>query len=183
LISIVKYHEDPKQIARRHIHMADKPGRQLGNPNALNPWGRMLSQWGYTYDPTTVTDTITGNVITTIINENNSTNPSTEKDIVEKHFSYGKQLGRISDALNVLISLAVLQRDPSKLQQDERHALDDFLEMYKRIVEVKGEHVSPSETHLNILFKDIQELKGPDPETYRSLIEKMRDFAEKELRD
>lgn len=163
--------------------MADKRNRQLGDPNTLNPWGRMLSQWGYTYDPTTVTDTITGNVITTIINEDNSTNPSTEKDIVENHFSYGRQLGRIGDALNVLISLAVLQRDPSELQQDERHALEDFVEMYKRIVEVKGGHVSPSETQLELLFRDIQDLKGPDPETYRSLIEMMRDFAEKELRD
>lgn len=163
--------------------MVDKRDRQPANPNILNPWGRMLSQWGYTYDPTTVTDTITGNVITTIINEENSTNPSKEKDIVEKHYSYGKQLGRIGDALNVLISLTLLQRDPSNLQQDERHALEDFLEMHKRIAEIKGEHMSASETYLDLLFRDIQDLKGSDPETYRSLVEKMRDFAEKELRD
>jgi len=163
--------------------MVDKSTRQLENLNAFNPWSRMLSLWGYTYDPNTVTDTITGNVITTIINEDNSTNPSKEKDIVENHYSYGKQLGRIGDALNVLISLVVLQRDPAELQQDERHALEDFVEMHKNIVEVKGEHASLNETQLDFLFKDIKDLKGTDPETYRYLIEKMRDFAEKELRD
>jgi hypothetical protein len=161
--------------------MVGKRGGQPVDWNTLNPWGRMLSQWGYTYDPTTVTDTITGNVITTIINEDNSTNPSKERDIVEKHYSYGKQLGRIGDALDVLISLALSRREPSELQQDERHALEDFLKMHKRIDEVKGGHEPPSETQLDLLFGDIQDLKGRDPETYRSLIEKMRDFADKEL--
>ena len=163
--------------------MVGKRDEQPGDSYALNPWGRMLSQWGYTYDPTTVTDTITGNVITTIINEDNSTNPSKERDIVEKHYSYGKQLGRIGDALDVLISLALSRRDPSELQQDERHALQDFLGMHERIDEIKGRHSSPSETYLDLLFRDIRDLKRRDPETYRSLIEKIRDFAEKELRD
>jgi hypothetical protein len=161
--------------------MAGKRDGQRGDLNTLNPWGRMLSQWGYTYDPTTVTDTITGNVITTIINEDNSANPSKERDIVEKHFSYGKQLGRIGDALDVLISLALSRRDPSELLQDERHALEDFLGMHKRIDEIKGGHASPSEAYLDLLFGDIRDLKGRDPGTYRRLIEKMHDFAEKEL--
>lgn len=162
--------------------VAKRDGQQV-DWSPLNPWGRMLSQWGYTYDPTTVTNTITGNVITTIINEENSTNPSKERDIVEKHYSYGKQLGRIGDALAVLISLALAQREPSELQQDERHALQDFLGMHKKIDEIKGEVASPSEAYLDLLFGDIQDLKKLDPGTYRSLIEKMRDFAEKELGD
>lgn len=163
--------------------MVGKRDGQPGDLNPLNPWGRMLSQWGYTYDPTTVTDTITGNVITTIINEENSTNPSKERGIVEKHYSYGKQLGRIGDALDALISLTLSRRDPSELQQDERHALQDFLGMHMRIDEIKGGDASPSEAYLDLLFGDIRDLKKRDPETYRSLIEKMRDFAEKELGD
>ena len=162
--------------------MVDKRDGQPRNLDTLNPWGRMLSQWGYTYDPTTVTDTITGNVITTIINEDNSTNPSKERDIVERHYSYGKQLGRIGDALDVLISLALSRRDPSELRRDERHALEDFLKMHKKIDEIKGGEASPSEAYLDLLFGDIRDLKGRDPETYRSLIEKMHDFAEKEIR-
>lgn len=83
----------------------------------------------------------------------------------------------------MLSSLALSRRDLSELQQDERHALQDFLGMHKRIDEIKGGDASPSETYLDLLFGDIRDLKKRDPETYRSLIEKMRDFAEKELGD
>jgi hypothetical protein len=63
------------------------------------------------------------------INSNNSTSPQTEVAVVEKH-SYGRQLGRISEALRVLI-----------LEQHRKGPADgpigQFLAMLKEIDQVK----------------------------------------------
>src|SRR3954454_15155118 len=61
------------------------------------------------------------------INSNNSTAPQTEVEVVAKH-SYGRQLGRISDALEVLLE----ERDGP---DDKR--LSDFLTMKHEIDQVK----------------------------------------------
>jgi hypothetical protein len=67
----------------------------------------------------------------TVINEQQTGNAEQERNIVTGVASYGKQLGRINDALSVLISLVVLQRDPSKLHADERQALQDFSILFR----------------------------------------------------
>jgi hypothetical protein len=59
------------------------------------------------------------------INSNNSSSPQTEVDVVAKH-SYGRQLGRIADALDLLIG----ERD-GEAPQDKR--LVEFLTMKDEI--------------------------------------------------
>ena len=110
-------------------------------------------------------------------------NPRQEKEIIEGVASYGKQLGRISDALNVLIPLVISQVDRANLKQDERRALEDFSAMYREIATFKGKHTPPDEAQLDLLFEDIGELKGRDDETYQKLLMRLRDFAETKLRD
>ena len=65
------------------------------------------------------------------INSTNSTSPQTEADVVSKH-SYGRQLGRISDALALLI-----EESHGKAPKDEQ--LSDFLGMKREIDDVKRE--------------------------------------------
>jgi hypothetical protein len=63
------------------------------------------------------------------INGNNSTSPETEVEVLAKH-SYGRQLGRISDALEVLI-----EERHGKTPKDKRFT--DFLSMKHEIDKVK----------------------------------------------
>jgi hypothetical protein len=109
--------------------------------------------------------------------EMNSKNPSLEEDIVRKTASYGKQLGRINDALSVLISLVILQRDLANLQPDERRSLQDFSELFRKIAEQKGEHVAPTEADLDLFLHEIKSLEVKDPPTYKRMMMKLREYA------
>lgn len=167
------------------------PDNPVGNSDfvptgsdAVNQWIRMFwGPWLQQYMKTiTDTETETGQVglFNIMIDGMNSKNPTQERKIVTGVASYGRQLGRISDALNVLIPLVVSRMEASDLKQDERRALEAFTQMYEEIAKIKGEHVPPNETQLDLLFGEIRDLKGRDDETYRNLVEKLREFAETE---
>jgi len=92
------------------------------------------------------------------INSNNSTSPQTELDVLAKH-SYGRQLGRISDALEALV-VAQQGNKPS----DPRYA--DFLKMKRDIDQVKeGAAVARVEQ----IRKDLELLRTKDPAEYERL--------------
>ena len=146
----------------------------------INAWIRMWSPlWAFAPQTDTETTTVTGdhNVITVMTEEMNANNPSLEEDIVKNIASYGKQLGRINDALSVLISLVVLQRDPSKLQPDERQALQNFSELFREIAKKKGEHVAPTEADFDLFLHEVQSLEVKDRPTYERMMMKLREFA------
>jgi len=152
--------------------------------DAVNQWIRMFwGPWLEQYTKTiTDTETETGQVglFNIMIDGMNSKNPIQERKIVTGVASYGRQLGRISDALNVLIPLVVSRMGASDLKQDEQRALEAFTQMFKEIAKIKGEHVAPDETQLELLFGEIRDLKGRDDKTYRHLLEMLREFAETE---
>jgi len=171
----------------------DLTGRSVAPSNSLdrNPLSHTLNLWTNMWGPLsrfapstdTDTTTLTGNIINMVVGKMRSKNPRQEQEIIEGVASYGKQLGRISGALNVLIPLVLSQMDRANLKQDERRALEDFSAMYKEISRFKGKHTPPDEAKLDLLFEDIGELKGRDDETYQNLLMKLRDFAETKLRD
>jgi hypothetical protein len=90
------------------------------------------------------------------INSNNSTAPQTEVEVVAKH-SYGRQLGRISDALEVLLE----ERDGP---EDKR--LSDFLTMKLEIDKVKQDAAA---ARIQQIVKDLELLKGQDEAQYARL--------------
>jgi hypothetical protein len=92
------------------------------------------------------------------INSNNSTAPDTEVDVVAK-YSYGRQLGRISDALEFLI--------------EERHGktpkgkqFSDFLTMKHEIDKVKQDAAA---SRLERVANDLLLLKAKDDVRYARL--------------
>src|SRR5712672_3424246 len=92
------------------------------------------------------------------INSSNSTAPQTEADVVAKH-SYGRQIGRMADALELLLN--------------ERHGPDDkrvsdFLTMKQEIDKVKRDAVA---TRVERLVKDLELLKSRDDPQYEHLRE------------
>jgi hypothetical protein len=89
------------------------------------------------------------------INSNNSSSPQTEVNVVAKH-SYGRQLGRIADALEVLI-----RERHDEAPQDKQ--LIDFMAMKHEIDEVKRD---AAVSRLEQLTKDLALLKVQDRPEY-----------------
>ena len=68
------------------------------------------------------------------INYGATQNPKLEETVVSGVASYGKQLGRVEDALLVLMKYANL---PEDLPEDEQRAIDDLNAMLIEIADVK----------------------------------------------
>ena len=75
------------------------------------------------------------------INVGTSSNPAIETDALSDVASYGKQLGRIGDALIVL--LRHLPHE-DKLPDDEKKAIGDLKSMLHEIANVKERHGAKS---------------------------------------
>lgn len=97
------------------------------------------------------------------INSNNSTAPETEVDIVAKH-SYGRQIGRISDALRELI----LEAHP---KPPETGALGEFMTMWDEIEKVK---LDGAAERLGRIASDLALLKDKDHAEYLQLRDALR---------
>lgn len=92
------------------------------------------------------------------INSNNSSAPQTEAEVVQQH-SYGRQLGRIADALAVLLAAA-----PARVRDDESVA--EFVEMKEDIDRVKRDAAG---ARVRRLSADLDLLKKTDPDEFKRL--------------
>ena len=102
------------------------------------------------------------------INSNNSSSPQTEVDVLAKH-SYGRQLGRVADALEALIV-----EQHGKAPGDERFA--DFLQMKLEIDQVKE---AGAAARIERFKKDLELLKLKNLPEY----ERLRDELRRVLKD
>lgn len=96
------------------------------------------------------------------VNAFNSSAPQTEADVLSKH-SYGRQLGRISDALEILVQA----RDPKAA--DER--FDDFRAMKAEIDEIKAGN---AKARVERLLSDLDLLKVLDPAAHARLRDELK---------
>jgi hypothetical protein len=135
----------------------------LWSPQAWNP--------GLSAAPQSLTQPIlpgwaVGNVIT--VTENNSSSPETERKIVAQE-SYGRQLGRLMDAVAVLI-----QERPEDLPKHT--AFDDLLELSHSINAIKKRCAA---SRLKRVEADLSELKVERPDDYRRIASDMAREVEK----
>ena len=98
------------------------------------------------------------------VTNNNSTAPGTEADVVAMH-SYGRQLGRISDALALLI-----EAQPASAQKAK--AYSDFLSMKDEVDKIKKEAAA---RRLAQIPEDLALLKENDEAEYERLRKTLRD--------
>src|SRR4030095_847812 len=89
------------------------------------------------------------------VNSNNSTAPQTEADVVARH-RYGRQLGRLSDAVEKLV---VDAHGPNPQQP----AFAEFLRMKREIDEVKEKAAA---RRVAQFVKDLRVLKEADAEEF-----------------
>ena len=98
-----------------------------------------------------------GNVIT--VTENNSRSPQTEQAIVAEH-SYGRQLGRVTEALAALI-----EERPQGLPG--KKSFDELLELRDSIDSIK---LRAAQSRLERLESDLARLKAESPQDYRRIV-------------
>ena len=98
------------------------------------------------------------------INSANSTSPQTEAEVVARH-SYGRQIGRMADALEL-----VLVEKYGKASEDKRVA--DFLNMKREIDQVK-QHAAAA--RIEQITKDLAFLKTRDEGQYARLRDALRE--------
>ena len=97
------------------------------------------------------------------LNSGNSSAPQTEIEVLQRH-SYGRQLGRISEALELLIE----ERARSS-PKDKR--FDDFLKMKAEIDAVK---LDAAAARVDGLRSDLAALKKSRPAEYKKLKDALR---------
>jgi hypothetical protein len=97
------------------------------------------------------------------INGINSSAPQTEVEVVQRH-SYGRQLGRMADALEALI-----EERGEGASSDERFT--EFIMMKQEIDEIK---LDGAATRIDQLLADLAALKAARPTEYRRLRDALR---------
>jgi hypothetical protein len=96
------------------------------------------------------------------ITENNSSAPDTEREVLAHH-SYGRQLGRIIDALSVVIQETLPKDQLTKAQRD---CVDDFTTMAGEIREIKEREALK---RVERIARDLAFLKDKHPDEYRKV--------------
>jgi|SRR5678815_2407217 hypothetical protein len=103
------------------------------------------------------------------INSNNSSAPGTEQRILARH-SYGRQLGRLMDAVDLLVN--DLEARNASVSGNERvkafHSLKD---------EIDGIKVKAAQRRLESIGADLELLRGADEQAYRELKERLRNLV------
>ena len=90
-----------------------------------------INPWTWTFNP------VGSQVGLVNIELGQSSEPAVEEEILTDVASYGKQLGRIEDALLVL--LKHFKPDPP-LNAADQSAIDDFMALAKSVAAVKAKH-------------------------------------------
>ncbi|HVZ30000.1 MAG TPA: hypothetical protein VG839_06370 [Asticcacaulis sp.] len=91
------------------------------------------------------------------LNEINSSAPDTERRIVAQE-SYGRQLGKLTDAVAALI----------KLSGKDDEAFTELLALKKRVEKAKEEATAD---RLSRLSDDLRDLKKQDPDAFKRLLD------------
>jgi hypothetical protein len=103
------------------------------------------------------------------INSNNSSAPDTEQSVLARH-SYGRQLGRLSDVVALLVE-ELDARDPAAAD-DKRIA--QFRELQTEIEAIK---VEAAVRRLARIAADLEALRGADAQAYERLKARLRDVV------
>jgi hypothetical protein len=103
------------------------------------------------------------------INSNNSSAPDTEQTVLARH-SYGRQLGRVSDVVSLLVE-QLEARDPT-LADDQRVA--QFRELQTEIEAIK---LKAAERRLERIAADLEALRGADEQAYERVKARLRELV------
>lgn len=122
----------------------------------INPWTwwlRMMSQIGFIN-----------------INLTKSSDPQMERQIIENVAGYGKQLGRIIEALDAMVH----HTDSTGWPAEQRKALEEFTDIAREVAAVKGNFIAPTNVNTDRFIEGIRRLKKEDEQEYRKLLDRLK---------
>lgn len=132
------------------------------------PWSGDVSEW---INP--VTTWFSGNQNSLLQVNYASSAPQVEEKIVRDVAGYGRQLGKISDALEAISSLPIVKDnlDPKQLE-----CVEAFEKMAAKIRQAKEEMLMEelSSYHFRSLMQNIKDLQKAQPELYTKLKEEVK---------
>ncbi len=99
------------------------------------------------------------------VNENNSSAPDTERRILAQN-SYGRQIGRMMDAVEALIEQRSAEQVASA-SPDQKQAYKEFDLLKADVDEVKE---AASERRIRQLVNDLKRLRKEHPESFQTLL-------------
>ena len=142
------------------------------SPQPMTPWQAWLSMFGIraplsgdvTQD---ITSSIGGQLGLLNINATRSGDPGLEQRIITQVASYGRQLGRLVDAVDVLAR----QRSRHGLDEADIRALDQLQELAKQITAVKEQKALD---HVDRIVTEVQALSR-HPKTNAEAIRRVRE--------
>jgi hypothetical protein len=128
---------------------------------AMREWSDFVRLAPHTLTQSILQGWTLGNVYN--INESNSNAPGTEQEILRQH-SYGRQLGRITDALSVMVDRAM---QDEQLSEAERTRLAGFTKLAGEIQEIKD---SEALKRTKRMADHLDELRKTRPELYAKAV-------------
>jgi hypothetical protein len=123
-------------------------------PSAWSPWS-WLSEFVQPINPGWTFGNLT-------INEENSSAPDTERAILLKE-SYGRQLGRVIDALAVLVA--------ERPDWRETPAFEAFIDLRDGIEKIKS---ASAASRLDRIAADLAELRNSDQAEFKRAVQKLK---------
>jgi hypothetical protein len=115
-----------------------------------------------------------------VIISENSGDAAVENHVLSQVGSYGKQLGTVIDAVNVLIARTLNRAD---LTPDEGRSVDDLRDLSRQVdAAVADFRGSPAKgvgkTDIDWVLAGLQSLRQSDPAAYGPLFEQLRRFVD-----
>jgi hypothetical protein len=104
------------------------------------------------------------------INQMESSDSKLEQQIVKDVAGYGKQLGRVVEALEVLCKKV----QGEKLVKRDEEALAEFRDMATKIRKVKDGHMSHTESSVERFLDNLHRLEKSSPGAYEKVRERLR---------
>ena len=101
-----------------------------------------------------------------------SSDPDMERDIVENVAGYGRQLGRISETLRVLLDHGALHA--AALSPEERKVVQDFTDMTDQIADLKRQREQLTSGEVDAFVETLQRLREKNPDGYRRAAAQLR---------
>jgi uncharacterized protein YfkK (UPF0435 family) len=101
-----------------------------------------------------------------------SSDPGMERDIVENVAGYGRQLGRIGEALRVLIDHGAVRA--AALSPEERKAVRDFTDMTDQISDLKAKREQLTARQVDKFVDTLARLREKNPDGYQRVAERLR---------
>ena len=140
----------------------------MTRPSRL-PWSGDVSQW---INP--MTSWFTGNTSSLVSVNYASSNPDMEAKIVRDVASYGRQLGKMMETLEILTRLPQVT---AALDEKQKAVMDDFNTLAPVICEAKEKMLMDelSPFSLRSLLNQIKELEESNPELYTKVTGEIRD--------